>query len=54
LDAAIRIFLEMECIGLEIPDRRRHQELAALGLRASRFHRPLPQEVQFVFVQTAF
>ena len=54
LDATIRIFFDMRGIRLDIADRRRHQELAALGLRASRFHRPLTQEIQFVFVQTPF
>jgi hypothetical protein len=41
-------------IGLEISHRGGHQELTALGLRASRFHRPLPQKIQFVLVQTPF
>lgn len=53
LNAAIWIFLEMRRVGLEIPDRRRHEELAAARLRTPRFHRALPQEVQLVFVQAA-
>ena len=41
-------------IGFQKPNRRRHQELAPLGFRAARFHRALPQEIELVFIQTAF
>ena len=42
LNPAIGILLKMGRIGFEIPDRGGHPELAALRLRASRFHGALP------------
>ena len=44
----------MRRVGFQKPHRRRHEELAALGFRATRFHRPLPQEIELVFIQTTF
>ena len=54
LNAAVGILLDMGGIGFQKPHRRRHEELAPLGFRAARFHRALPQEIELVFIQTAF
>jgi len=54
LDAAVWIFLEMGRVGFEKSHGRRHEEFAPQRLRTSRFHGSLPQQIEFVFVQTAF
>jgi hypothetical protein len=43
LDTPIWILFEMRRIGLEIADRRRHQELPASRLRPPRFYGALTQ-----------
>ena len=54
LHATIRILFQPLILGLQISHRCGRDQLSAPGFLHSGLDRALPQQIQFVFVETAF